>query len=133
MPTLGPNWKKWGKHIRWTALGVFFYTWLLILCYCYINRTITLFNLSPIKWSILSWSPPNDPDSLSINSQVTRNISLSVCGGNSQGYLYSNVWYLYYVSIGSSWIMGGGVDYGGIIMAGNQVLIKGCWLFVGGG
>jgi len=35
----------------------------------------------------------NDLHSLSINSQIIRNISLSICGGNRGCYLYGNVWY----------------------------------------
>jgi len=47
--------------------------------------TITLFNLSLIVRSTPLCSPPNDPDSLSINSPTTRNISLLVYAGNSGG------------------------------------------------
>jgi len=49
--------------------------------------TITLFNLSPIARLTVTPSllTPNDPDSLSINALITRNISRSACDGNSGG------------------------------------------------
>jgi len=50
-----------------------------------LTPAITLFNLSAIARSTRSRLPPNDTDILSINSQITRNISWSVGGGNSTG------------------------------------------------
>ena len=91
-----------------------------------LTPTITLFNLTPIARSTLSWSPPNDPDSLSINSQITRNISWSVCGNNSGLF----IWKCMVFTLFKHWWWlkgrGGGKD-GAIIMVGNLVFIKGWW------